>query len=207
MKIILAAFISLLSATSLQGQPLSVKSPDGRLEFTFSVENTATEKGSLFYSLSYRGKNVVLKSRLGIITVDLPSWVSGFTLTGHTSRSVDEIWKPVYGERSTVKDHYNECTVDLAREADKESAFQLIVRVYNEGAAFCYHYRRICRHPSSTSKTKRASLLLRKEPLRMSRRSPRSFTTRGRSGTGRTEPISPSPSGPPRRRSTRANGR
>jgi alpha-glucosidase len=140
MKIILAAFISLLSATSLQGQPLSVKSPDGRLEFTFSVENTATEKGSLFYSLSYRGKNVVLKSRLGIITVDLPSWVSGFTLTGHTSRSVDEIWKPVYGERSTVKDHYNECTVDLAREGDKESAFQLIVRVYNEGAAFCYNY-------------------------------------------------------------------
>jgi len=140
MKTILAAFLSFVATTSLQGQPLLVKSPDGRLEFTFSVENTATENGCLFYTLSYKGKIVVLKSRLGIITVDLPSWTSGFTLTGHTSRSVDEIWKPVYGERRTVKDHYNECTVDLAREGDRESTFQLIVRVYNEGAAFCYNY-------------------------------------------------------------------
>jgi alpha-glucosidase len=140
MKTILAALLICAGATALRSQPLTVKSPNGRLEFTFSVENTASEKGCLFYALAYRGKNVILKSRLGVVTVDLPSWVSGFTLTGHSLKSVDEMWKPVYGERSTVKDHYNECTVDLAREGDKESALQLIVRVYDQGAAFCYNY-------------------------------------------------------------------
>jgi alpha-glucosidase len=130
--------LTLAAGAATRGQSISVTSPDAALEFTFSVDSADGERGALFYSLSYRGKNVVLKSRLGIVTVDLPLWVSGFTLTGHTHRPVDETWKPVYGERSTVRNHYSECVIDLRR--DTSSRFQVVVRVYNEGAAFCYNF-------------------------------------------------------------------
>jgi alpha-glucosidase len=94
----------------------------------------------VFYSLSYKDKHVISQSRLGIATVDLPAWEDGFSLIGTTQRSVDEIWKPVYGERNTIRDRYNERSVNLIRDNDTNFTLRIIVRVYNEGAAFCYHF-------------------------------------------------------------------
>jgi alpha-glucosidase len=139
-KKIVIALIWLAGTTSLQTQPLSIKSPDGNLEFRIAVENSAKEKGCLFYGLSYKGKTVISKSRLGIITVDLPHWTDGFVLTGHSLRAVDETWKPVYGERNTVTNRYNECTVNLIQGGDSARTIQVIVKVYDEGAAFCYNF-------------------------------------------------------------------
>ncbi len=129
-----------IAADVLQGQTISVKSPDSRLEFAFSIDSASGEEGCLLYSVSYDGRSVVSKSRLGIITADLPTWVSGFTLTGHARRSVDETWKPVYGERRTVRNHYTECAIDLMRGRDTNATFQVIVRVYDCGTAFCYNF-------------------------------------------------------------------
>jgi alpha-glucosidase len=140
MKNTVIALVWLIGTASLHSQPLSVKSPDGNLEFRIAVENAAEEKGCLFYELSYKGKTVILKSRLGIVTVDLPHWTAGFNLTGHSLRTVNETWKPVYGERSTVANRYNECTVNLVQGGDTARTFQLFIRVYNEGAAFCYNF-------------------------------------------------------------------
>ncbi|MGB5874751.1 MAG: glycoside hydrolase family 97 catalytic domain-containing protein [Bacteroidota bacterium] len=140
MKTIVVALLCCISPAGLYGQFLSVASPDANLLFTFFVEDAEEEQGCLFYSLSHRDKNVVRKSRLGIVTVDLPSWINGFTLVDHTQQSIDETWKPVYGERSTVRNRYNECTINLRKDNDKNNTFQVIIRVYNEGAAFCYSF-------------------------------------------------------------------
>jgi len=140
MKTIVVALLCCIGPASLYGQSLSIASPDANLLFKFFVEDAEEEKGCLFYSLSYRDENVVLKSRLGIATVDLPSWINGFTLIDHTRQSVDETWKPVYGERSTVRNRYNECTINLIKDDEKNNTFRVIVRVYNEGAAFCYSF-------------------------------------------------------------------
>jgi alpha-glucosidase len=132
------ALLFLSAVPALGGQSISVTSPDTNLEFLFSLDSTARGAGSLYYSLTYDKKDVVLKSQLGILTVDVPSWTNGFQLKGFSRRSVDETWKPVYGERSVVRNRYNECTIDLMR--DSSTTFQVIVRVYNEGAAFCYNF-------------------------------------------------------------------
>ena len=140
MKNLLAIVLCTIGSASLYGQSLTVTSPDQSLVFSFSIDSTKDEQGCLFYSLTYKKNDVVLKSRLGIETADLPLWVSGFTMAGHSRKSVDETWKPVYGERSTVKDSYNECTIDLVRDRDTNSVMQVIVRMYDEGAAFCYRF-------------------------------------------------------------------
>ena len=124
----------------MDAQPVNVKSPDGNIALTFLLENTAAEHGCLTYSVTYKQKNVLLNSRLGIVTVDLPHWTSGFSITGVTRRTVDDHWKPVYGERNMVRDHFNECTLDLVKDNDTNNVFQVIVRVYNEGAAFRYNF-------------------------------------------------------------------
>lgn len=133
--LLLAAAVAFARNNTIQ-----VPSPDGHLVFSFSVQNSADEPGTLSYSLAYKSKSVILPSRLGIITQDLPHWTSSFTLVHHTSSSMDETWKPVYGERSTIRNHYNECTIDLIRDQNNNNRLQLLVRVYNEGAAFCYNY-------------------------------------------------------------------
>ena len=130
----------LLCAAPLCSQTVAVLSPDSTLVFKFAIGDTPAEQGRLFYSVSYKNRPVVLRSHLGIITVDLPDWTSGFTLTDETRRSQNTVWKPVYGERSRIRDNYNECTISLIRDRDTNNAFQVVVRVYNEGAAFCYHY-------------------------------------------------------------------
>jgi len=140
MKSLFAACFCCIGSMSLYSQTLSVTSPDSTLQLTFAVDSTSDERGCLSYTLSYKNKTVVRKSRLGIVTVDLPSWINGFALAGQTRQSTDETWKPVYGERSTVRNRYNECTIDLLRENDKNNPFQIIVRMFNEGAAFCYRF-------------------------------------------------------------------
>ena len=130
----------LLNGVALSAQSIAIKSPDEKLVFHFSVADTPTETGCLFYSISYQDREVVLKSRLGIVTVEWPSWTNGFTLVNHTLRSFDETWKPVYGERNLVRNAYRECIMELLQNQDENRKLQIIIRVYNEGAAFCYHF-------------------------------------------------------------------
>lgn len=133
----------LLTAALAQGRaagPLIVSSPDGNLRFAFRIDSAAGEPGALFYSLVYRGKPVVRDSRLGLVTTDLPSWTSGFAMTGSARRSFDTTWKPLYGERNTVRDAYHECIVDLVQGGDTTRRIQVVIRMYNEGAAFRYSF-------------------------------------------------------------------
>ena len=140
MKSLPVAVLCFVGAGALCCQSLAVKSPDNNLEFTFSIDSVNGEHGALSYALTYKTKNVVLESRLGVITVDLPQWVNNFSLSGSKRLTVDETWKPVYGERSTVHDRYNECTIDLIQNGDTTRRLQVVIRVYDEGAAFCYRF-------------------------------------------------------------------
>ena len=140
MKTILSILAFVLTLGTIAGQTLSITSPGGETTFTFTIGDSSGEAGCLFYSMAYKDKSVVLRSQLGITTVDLPLWINGFTFVGESRKSVDETWKPVYGERSTVRNRYNECTINLIKDGDTNKTFQVMIRVYNEGAAFCYNF-------------------------------------------------------------------
>jgi alpha-glucosidase len=140
MKSLIVSLTFFIAVTVLHSQSLIVSSPDKKLVFAFSIDSARGEHGCLFYALKYKSRDVILKSRLGVITVDLPQWVSGFSLEDSSCRTVDETWHPAYGERSTVHNHYNERSVDLIQNGDTSRRFQVAIRVYNEGAAFCYRF-------------------------------------------------------------------
>ena len=53
-----------------------IKSPDGKLSLSFELSG----EGEPTYALSFAGKPVVQKSKLGIELKDLPAFTKGFTV-------------------------------------------------------------------------------------------------------------------------------
>ncbi len=113
---------------SMVWSAVEVTSPNGQLVFHFDVTNAQT----LEYSITFQEKNLVLPSTLGVSGFD-----RGFSVSGTDTGTHDETWKPVYGERATVRDHYNFATIHLVR---KGIPMDLEVRAYDEGIAFRYHF-------------------------------------------------------------------
>lgn len=120
-------FILCVQVSAQSVQPLT--SPDGNIQFSLELN----AEGVPTYRVTYQQTPVVLSSILG-----LSGWEKGFILADVIRIKKDTTWKPVYGERSLVKDHYEEMTVTLLRGKNSRQKFQLQIRAYNEGVAFRY---------------------------------------------------------------------
>lgn len=108
----------------------TVKSPNKRFEFALT-QNSDKE---ICYSVKYKGEEIVKESKLGF-DVSGAAWCNGLSLVDTKSASQDTEWKPVYGERSTIKDNYNELTAEFAAKGKK---LNIVIRAYDEGVAYKY---------------------------------------------------------------------
>ena len=113
-----------------------IASPDGNLVMEIGLAGSSR---TLTYRIDYENKPVVVESKFGI-TCDDRAWDHALTVVSTSSRQCDATWKPLYGERSTVRDHFNEMTLYLARDGGATNFLRLIARVYNTGAAFRYAF-------------------------------------------------------------------
>jgi alpha-glucosidase len=120
--------------------PTTITSPDSRIAFRLHLESTVRDSGSLFYSVTRDGQTFIPRGQLGIRTRDIPEWTSGFSLRSFIQRTVDTVWRPVYGERSVVHDHHTAATFMFMRDGDTNAVMAIDVRVYNEGVAFRYRF-------------------------------------------------------------------
>ncbi|WP_296111609.1 glycoside hydrolase family 97 protein [uncultured Alistipes sp.] len=130
-----------------------LRSPDGELELRFSL----SEKGEPTYALDYKGRAVVLPSRMGLeLRGDAPalefgaeiqkggygepvSLYDGFEQCGAVRSEFDETWQPVWGEESSIRNRYNELAITLRQP---QSGRQMVVRfrLYDEGVGFRYEF-------------------------------------------------------------------
>ena len=137
------ALLFLVLLLSSPAAATDLKSPNGQIVVNFGL----TDNGGLRYDVAYRGKPVVTRSLLGLEVKEFPNLIKNFRVTNVDFREHDETWKPVYGERSEVRDQYREMVVDLAGADLPTSNLQLTFRAYNQGVAFRYA---IPRQPSLT---------------------------------------------------------
>ena len=130
-----------------------LRSPDGELELRFSL----SDKGEPTYALDYKGRAVVLPSRMGLeLRGDAPalefgaeiqkggygepvSLYDGFEQCGAVRSEFDETWQPVWGEESSIRNRYNELAVTLRQP---QSGRRMVVRfrLYDEGVGFRYEF-------------------------------------------------------------------
>lgn len=105
-----------------------------RLEFNLN------KNGVPSYALSYLGKQVILPSRLGFQLSNGISLDSNFILLKAETKSVDETWKPVLGEVSLIRNHYQQLTVHLQQKHPQGLLLNIVFKVFEEGAGFRYEF-------------------------------------------------------------------
>lgn len=109
-------------------------SPNGNVALTVDVK-----EGKPCYSVSYKGKEVVKPSFLGLELKQGRSLLDGFGMEAVTRSSFDETWEPVWGETKTIRNHYNELAVPFVQRDPKRTMI-VRFRVYDDGLGFRYEF-------------------------------------------------------------------
>lgn len=129
---------ALLSASASLGATEVLTSPDGRLQLSFDL----TADGTPTYKMDYNNKPVIATSRLGLELKNQKSLLDGFKMERVSRSSFDETWQPVWGEQSSIRNHYNEMAVCLSQPDDNGHLREMIVRfrLYDDGVGFRYEW-------------------------------------------------------------------
>lgn len=146
-----------LICVALGAMAQKVTSPDGKMELSFALDN-----GRPTYTFRVDGKTVVAPSHLGYQlkkengekSTDFdwkPSratdkeasrkadFFSDFTLEKYENNSFDETWKTVWGEESSIRNHYNELFVQL-KQTKNNRFLNIRFRLFDDGLGFRYEF-------------------------------------------------------------------
>ena len=138
MKHFILTAAALLSASASLGATEVLTSPDGRLQLSFDL----TADGTPTYKMDYNNKPVIATSRLGLELKNQKSLLDGFKMERVSRSSFDETWQPIWGEQSSIRNHYNEMAVCLSQPDDNGHLREMIVRfrLYDDGVGFRYEW-------------------------------------------------------------------
>jgi len=118
--------------------------------------NMDVKDGKPYYNVLYIGKQVIKDSYLGLdlvsakgsgkgtnfnnkVSIGSNSLQDGFDIMATDYSSFDETWTPVWGEESSIRNHYNEMKVTLIQDA--MGRFIVVkFRVYDDGIGFRYEF-------------------------------------------------------------------
>ena len=132
-RVIISLFFTCMYYLPVFSGEVLVSSPNGKIRM-----KVYDRDGSVWYTVHFDGKPVVMESQLGINGNG--EWKNGITVDKSVHTSVDVTWKPVYGERNIVRDNYNRHEIDITGSDNNSRKLKLIVRAYNEGVAFRYFF-------------------------------------------------------------------
>ncbi len=93
-----------------------------------------------FYQLTYKNKQVIKQSTLGIEVKDGASFTDGFTVTNTAQATVNDTWEPVMGEQKTIRNNYNELAVTLMQPKNNNRYIIIRFRLFNDGLGFRYEF-------------------------------------------------------------------
>lgn len=152
---LLGAFVSTVSLTAENAKELKLDSPDGTHEVVFSQKRVSPQVNEICYRVDYKHQPVLEESRaglgldnriwemaLGVRNLKQPAcWMDNLEVDSVAYQpSVDNVWHPLYGERSTVRDAYNAATMYLSKKDGSGYRLNIEVRAYDEGIAFRYFF-------------------------------------------------------------------
>jgi glucan 1,4-alpha-glucosidase len=126
-----------LCLLGMQAAAEEIKSPNTDLALTFTLQ----PGGVPTYSVTYKGRAVILPSKLGLELKNAPALIDGFAVTDSKTTTFDETWTPVWGEVKRIRNHYNELTLTLT-QAQTERSIIVRFRVFDDGLGFRYEFPR-----------------------------------------------------------------
>ena len=111
----------------------AVASPDGRIEMSIRFD-----AGTVTYRVASADRTLVRQSKLGLQVDDVP--LADWQELDHSASVKDETWKPVWGKRATVRNHYRQLVVRTKVTHPKVGRVDLVFRAYDDGVAFRYAF-------------------------------------------------------------------
>jgi hypothetical protein len=134
MKSTIALIAVLLVSMSSSGQEINSPNSDLTMSFELLTDGTPT------YTLHYKKKEVIAKSKLGLELVNEEmSLRNGFKVSKVETNSFDETWTPVWGEQAKIRTHYNELAITL-EQAEKDRHIIIRFRLFDEGLGLRYEF-------------------------------------------------------------------
>ena len=132
--VLLSLLIALLSCHS-NHSAIDTKSPDGKLKISIWEE-----RGKAFYQVTADEKSIINPSNLGFDFRGMPSLDDSLKISNVVHATHDEIWKPVCGFSSEIRNQYNESSVTFTETGGLRRSFIVTARAYNDGVAFRYQF-------------------------------------------------------------------
>jgi alpha-glucosidase len=121
------------AAAALAQKTLSVTSPNGNLQLTFST----SPAGQLDYQVSFHGKEFISPSALGLNFQGRAPLGAHVHITNSESSSHDDSYKLLHGKASTVRDKYNALRIDTTDDRSSRM-ISMEARAYDDAVAFRY---------------------------------------------------------------------
>ncbi len=112
-----------------------VQSPNGTLKCTFSL----TDEGQPSYRLDLGEKVVIKPSMLGFDLVDGSELRTGFELLDSEESTFNNTWQTVWGEESSIRNHYNQLIVKLHQKGTARY-MNIVFRLFDDGLGFRYEF-------------------------------------------------------------------
>ena len=143
MKNLCIAFCFLFGAA--RAENIVCFSPDGQSEARFALGSN----GEPMWDFAFHGKSVIEPSSLGFEIKALDpdpfkgriaaGFTNGFEVVGVERSGFDEIWRPVWGEESEIRDCHEEMLVKLVQRGTNRR-MNICFRVFDDGVGFRYEF-------------------------------------------------------------------
>jgi len=139
---ILVLICLLQGAVTAAQTKTTVYSPNSNVQLNFWLSSS----GAPQYEVLYKKRTVLLPSGLGfelkqtMNNTALPTLSDNLSVTGSAQKNVDSKWTPVWGDVKTIKDNYNQLTVNLSQKGADAIVFNIIFKVFDDGIGFRYEF-------------------------------------------------------------------
>ncbi len=119
---------------------VAATSPDGRIRVEVALAGRGEGGPPPVYSISFRGRPVVLASRLGIDLAGGTALGRDSTIEQVRTQTINETYTQQPGKRSRVVNHCEETVVTLRERAEPARRWEVVLRAYDDGVAFRYRF-------------------------------------------------------------------
>jgi alpha-glucosidase len=116
---------------------VSIPSPENVHQLLFFLDDAT---GAPHYRLQRFGRDVILPSPLGFELQEQPDLTDGFRIAAIDTTTFDETWTQVWGEKSEIRNHYNELRVTLEETGEPGRQLIIVFRLYDDGLGFRYEF-------------------------------------------------------------------
>ena len=111
----------------------NLTSPNGNLSLMFWLNNDSPQ-----YSVKHKETTLIDSSSMGFKFKNSSNYYKNVLCFGFENKYVDEMWKPVWGTDSIIRNNYNSVVFHLADLNEPDRKLDIEFRAYNDGVAFRY---------------------------------------------------------------------